>query len=282
MYFCLMRFLKIVFDFYLNSSIHVALAVYALSWITLNNFGITYDENILYFNFYATITGYNFVKYFGLAKFHHRSLASWLKVIQVFSFLSFLALIYYAFKLETQTLIWIVAFSIITFLYAIPFLPKHLFLDQQQNLRSISGLKIYVIAAVWSGVTVLLPLINNDYTLNYDVGITFIQRFIFVIALMLPFEIRDMKYDSLKLSTIPQRIGIAKTKIIGALLLVGFFVLEYLKDDININGILVKSAITVITLIFVLLAYKNQSKYYSAFWVEGIPVAWLILLILFG
>lgn len=275
-----MRFLKIVFDFYLNSSIHVALAVYALSWITLNNFSITYDEDILYFNFYATITGYNFVKYFGLAKFHHRSLASWLKVIQIFSFISFLVLVYYAFKLETKTLIWIAAFGIITFLYAIPFLPKHLFLDKQQNLRSISGLKIYVIALVWSGVTVLLPLLNNNYTLNYDVGITFLQRFIFVIVLMLPFEIRDMKYDSLKLSTIPQRIGITKTKIIGVLLLVGFFVLEYLKDDIHFNRALVKCIITLATLIFVMLAYKNQSKYYSAFWVEGIPIIWLVLLIL--
>ena len=100
-----MRILKTLLDFYINSSIHVALSVYALTWITLNEFQIEYDENILYFNFYATITGYNFVKYFGLAKFHHRRLASWLKVIQIFSFICFLALGYYALNLETKTLI---------------------------------------------------------------------------------------------------------------------------------------------------------------------------------
>ena len=74
----------------MNSSIHVALAVYAMTWITLLSFDLAYDENALYFVFYATITAYNFVKYFGLAKFHHRRLASWLKAIQVFSAIAFI------------------------------------------------------------------------------------------------------------------------------------------------------------------------------------------------
>ena len=47
---------------------------------------------------------------------------------------------------------------------------------------------------------------------------------------MLPFEIRDMQYDSLKLSTIPQRIGVMKTKIIGVFMLL-FFLLEFFKDE---------------------------------------------------
>ena len=35
------------------------------------------------------------------------------------------------------------------------------------------------------------------------------QRFLFVVVAILPFEIRDIQYDSLKLSTIPQQIGVA-------------------------------------------------------------------------
>lgn len=275
-----MRLFKNVFDFYLNSSIHVALSVFALTWITLKEFHIDYDENMLYFNFYATITGYNFVKFFGLAKFHHRSLANWLKVIQIFSLFCFLALCYYAFRLQTKTLLWIGGFGAVTFLYAIPFLPKHFFLDKQQNLRSVSGLKIYVIALVWSGVTVFLPLLNNNYDIDTEVVITSIQRGLFVVVLMLPFEIRDMKYDSLKLSTIPQQIGIKKTKIIGVFLLVVFFFLEYFKDEININNLLALLITTSITLLLVLLSRENQGKYYSAFWVEGIPVIWLVILML--
>ena len=275
-----MRMVKQLFSFYINSSIHVALSVFSLTWITLIEYNFLYDENVLCFVFFATITGYKFVKYFGVAKFHHRSLASWLKAIQIFSFSCFVLMCYYAFQLEENTLICIAVFGVITFLYAIPFLPKHLFLDKQHNLRSIGGLKIYLIALVWSGVTVFLPLINQQYAIDTNVIITGLQRYVFVIVLMFPFEIRDLRYDSLKLSTIPQKIGIKQTKIIGVLLLVLFFFLEFFKDEIAFSSTFLLLVITVITGLFLIFSKVEQKNYYSAFWVEGVPILWLVLLLL--
>ena len=274
-----MDILKRVFNFYLNSSIHVALSVYALTWVTLIQFGIDYDKNSLYFVFYASITGYNFVKYFGVAKFHHRSLASWLKAIQIFSLVAFLALCYYASQLQMKTLILIGILGLITFLYAIPLLPRKYFIDEHKNLRQINGLKIYVIGLVWSFTTVVLPLVNNEVSLDFDVIIIGIQRFIFVIVLMLPFEIRDLNYDNLKLGTIPQRIGVKKTKFIGVLLLMVFMMLEFSKDELTSNAPISTLLIMFVTLLFVIFSNKNQSKYYSAFWVESLPVVWLIMLL---
>ena len=274
-----MRVLKHFFDFYLNSSIHVALAVYSLSWITLKSFNIQYDENVLYFIFFATITGYNFVKFFGIAKWHHRSLSTWLKVIQIFSLLCFVLMCFYGLKLKTEVIFYILGFGLVTFLYAIPFLPKRFYMDRQQNLRNISGLKVYVIALVWAGVTVVLPILNNDYHLNADVVITTLQRFVFVIALMLPFEIRDLSYDSLKLATIPQKIGVKQTKIIGVLLLMLFFFLEFFKDNLQANSILILVIVLMITLLFVIFSKKERSRYYSAFWVESVPIMWLLLIL---
>ena len=276
-----MEVLKRIFDFYINSSIHVALSVFSLAWITLLEFELPYDKNVLFFIFFASITGYNFVKFFGLAKFHHRSLAKWLKYIQLFSLVCFLLMCYYVLQLEQTTLVYISVFGFVTFLYAIPFLPKKIFLDEKQNLRSLSGLKVYVIALVWCGVTVFLPLVNADFSMNWDVSITAIQRFVFVLVLMLPFEIRDLQYDSVKLATIPQQIGIKKTKVIGVLLLMVFFFLDYLKDDMQLMNLLVLLVVTAITLLSVVLAKKEQSKYYSAFFVEGIPVLWLLLVLVF-
>ena len=54
-----------------------------------SEFEIDFNISLLWFVFFASITGYNFVKFFGLAKFHHRSLATWLKLIQVISIFSF-------------------------------------------------------------------------------------------------------------------------------------------------------------------------------------------------
>ncbi|WNH13432.1 hypothetical protein [Thalassobellus suaedae] len=277
-----MSVLKKLLNFYINSSIHVALSVYSLTWLTLIEFDISYDEHVLYFIFYATITGYNFVKYFGIAKFHHRSLTNWLKSIQLFSFFCFLLMCYYGLQLNKITLFYIAVFGIVTFLYAIPFLPKRLFLDSQHNLRSIGGLKIYLIGLVWSGVTVFLPLINNDYFINADVILTGVQRYIFIIVLMLPFEIRDLRYDSLKLSTVPQKIGVKQTKAIGVILLLVFFFLEFFKNDIMLSEILILLIITVFTLLLLVYSKIEQRKYYSALWVEGLPILWLVMMLLFN
>jgi hypothetical protein len=276
-----MAILKRFLNFYINTSVHVALSACALTWMTLIQFGINYDENSLFFVFFASVTGYNFVKYFGIAKFHHRSLAGWLKTIQVFSLMAFLALCYYAFKLETDTLVLIAILGAITFLYAIPLLPKKYFIDEQKNLRQISGLKVYIIALVWTFATVVLPLVNNKVMLDYDVWITSIQRFVFVIVLMLPFEIRDLNYDSLKLATIPQKIGVKKTKVIGVVMLIVFVMLEFLKDELAGVSIISSVLIGFITLLFLIFSHKNQSKYYSAFWVEGLPILWLVLVLVF-
>ena len=135
---------------------------------------------------------------------------------------------------------------------------------------------------MWSGVTVFLPILSNELSISADVLITGVQRFIFVILLMLPFEIRDLKFDNLKLSTIPQKIGVKQTKIIGAALVLTIFLLEFFKDGITINGILVLLVVLVIALLFLLYSKIDQNKYYSSFWVEGLPILWLILLLAFN
>ncbi len=281
MYFCFMALLKQIFNFYIDSSIHVALAVFALSWVTLLEFGIPYDRAVLYFIFFASITGYNFVKYFGLARFHHRSLTNWLKLIQVFSLMCFIGMCYFALKLELISLVAILGFGVVTFLYAIPFLPNKILYDKHKNLRNVSGLKVYIIALVWAGVTVVLPILNNHVPLDTNVVVTGFQRFVFVTVLMFPFEIRDLNYDSLKLATIPQQIGIKNTKIVGVLLLMLFFLLEFLKPQLSVEHTVSMLITMFVTLMFLIFANRNQGRYYSSFWVEGIPLVWLLLLLVF-
>ena len=223
-----MKVFKQIFNFYINSSVHVALSVLSLTWITLLDLHNNLDASLLFFVFFATITGYNFVKYFGVAKFHHRSLTTRLKAIQIFSFFCFVMMCYFSLFLGGKTLYFIGGFGLITFLYAIPFLPKRYFIDQQHNLRSVVGLKIYLIALVWTGVTVFLPVIEYNFSINQTIVLLALQRFLIVIVLMLPFEIRDLQYDSLRLSTLPQQIGVRFTKLLGIVLLVVILFLDYI------------------------------------------------------
>jgi len=260
---------------------HVALAVLAMTYVTLLELHLGPDWNLLYFVFFSTITGYNFVKYFGLARFHHRSLANWLKVIQLFSLFCFLLMLWFALQLAFQTLLWICVFALVTFLYAVPFLPRHLFMDHERNLRNIGGIKVYVIGVVWAGVTVLLPVLNDGTAFTLDVWLTAFQRFLLVMLLMLPFEIRDLQYDSLRLATIPQKIGIKNTKIIGVVLAVVFLMLEFLKEELTTKLIILTLAITLITVLFILFTNKKRTDYYSSFWVESVPILWLLLHFIF-
>ena len=276
-----MKQLKPVFDFYINSSMHVALAVFSMTYVSLLEFNLPLDWSLLFFVFFSTITGYNFVKFFGITKFHYRSLTKSLQVIQVFSMVSIIMMLWFAFQLETETILYIGLFAFITFLYAIPFLPRRFSMYQQKTLRNIGGLKVYVIGLVWSGVTVLLPILDNKEPFDMDVWITAVQRFILVMMLMLPFEIRDLQYDSLKLATIPQKIGTKNTKIMGVLLGIVFLFLEFFKDELNQKVIALTFAMAIITLILIVFANRTRSDYYSSFWVESVPIIWLILHLIF-
>jgi len=272
-----MGFVKQLFNFYINSSIHVALSVYALTRISFIEFNLPDNDSVLYFNFFATITGYNFVKYFGVAKFRYKDLAIWLRLIQLFSLLCFVLMLFFMAHLGTETLFYVAVFCVLTFLYAIPFLPKYSLLEKFGNLRSIGGLKVFLIALIWTGVTVVLPLIESSALVVFDVFLTCAQRFLFVVALMLPFEIRDLQHDHLKLHTIPQVLGLFKTKLLGAVLLVVICVLQFFKNEYSPALNLVLILIMSYTFLLILISKKEQRLYYSSFVVEAVPVVWWLL-----
>jgi hypothetical protein len=268
-----MKVLKKLLDFYLNASIHVAFAVYALLRITEIYFDLSYNKNIDYFILFGTITGYNFVKYAGVAKLHHKSLTDGLKIIQIFSFLSFLALCYFAYLVPIKTLLIAMPFCLLTVLYAVPFLSGF-----AKSLRQVSYLKIIVVALVWAGFTVLIPLADAQEEITLNIVFLMVQRFLIVIVLILPFDIRDVKYDAISLQTIPLKIGVEKTKRLGLMLLVFSLILEYLFA----SELMVKTPFMIfffLLILFLMRAKTTQSKYYSSFWVESLPIVWWLVLL---
>lgn len=267
-----MQGLKNILDFYINSSIHVALAVVSLSLLSFLEYDIKIDQDLLFFIFFGSITGYNFVKYAGIAKLHHASLARNLQMIQIFSFFCFLGLVYFTFQQELEILIVAGVLGCFTLLYAIPFGKN------RQNLRNIGGVKIFIIALVWAGVVVILPLLGKIPI--REISITFSQRFLFVIAITLPFEIRDLKFDSGQLNTIPQQIGIANTKKIGYVLLGVMLLLEFLMPYSSLVNFTALVLTLLVSAYFIKAAEIDQGHYYSALWVEGIPVFWSICWVL--
>ncbi|WP_298484255.1 hypothetical protein [uncultured Maribacter sp.] len=270
-----MKVLKSLFNFYLDASIHVALAVVSLLLATGLLFSIKIDNHLLSFVFFSTICGYNFIKYGVEAKKYILVANKYHKNIQLFSFIALAICIYTIFYLQYKTILGLLVLLALTGLYAIPVLP-HI-----KKFRDFGGFKIISVAMVWAGITVIIPVLNIDLPLTWDVWVETIQRFILVLILLIPFEIRDLKYDSPELKTLPQRYGVTKSKIIGAFGVLVFFLLIYVKDTITTIDILSKGILFLTLGILMYVTKRNQNKYFASFWVESIPIFWYILFLFF-
>ena len=269
-----MKFLKAIFAFYINSSIHVALAVVALLAITVLEYGLKVPHPLWPFVFLGTLTGYNFVKYAKVAGLHHRSLTNSLKSIQVFSAVCFVILGIIIFQISLSTLLIAAGFGLLTFFYAVPFI-------KNKNLRGFSGIKIFVVAVVWAGVTVIIPVVASKTSICKDVLITFLQRVLVVVALLLPFEIRDVRYDAQNLKTLPQQIGVRNTKLLGQGVLLLCLGSEFFKHNATVAYIFSLLLFCVVLGWLILISKKEQTRYFSSFWVEGMPILWFLAFILF-
>ena len=259
-----MKIFKQIFDFYLNSSIHVGMSCYALVRITQQLFEIPFDASMSYFAFFGTIVGYNFVKYDALARIHRRNMRNELKTIALLSFCALLAVGYFFLQLQRITQILSLAFLVLV------------------NARNWAGIKIYMVSICWVGVTVFLPIINSEIPLMASVFQLAAQRFILIFVLILIFEIIDLKYDDPYLKTVPQQIGVLNTKKVGSFLLVLFVVLEFLDRSFTTSLFILKLGIAMSTMFFLLFANEQKSKYYSSFWVESIPIFWWVLFCAIG
>lgn len=105
--------------------------------------------------------------------------------------------------------------------YVIPFL------DGKKRLRDLNHIKIFLIAFVWSWVTVILPALELGFFYEKNIWLMAMERVLFVFAITLPFDIRDLKVDThSEVKTIPAIIGIKKTKQLGALVLLVTFLIS--------------------------------------------------------
>lgn len=269
-----MRVIRIVLNFYIQGSIHVALSALALTWLTVVSFNILLDWILFGFVFLATIAGYNFVLYAGTVKRHHRYLPPNLRLLILFSLLIFLAMCWFLWLLPIPLWWWILLTALLTLFYAVPAFPGG------KNLRNVSGLKIGIIATVWAIVTVVFPLAHSNTGFGETELLLLLQRFLFIMALALPFEIRDLKSDALSLGTIPQRIGIKNTKILGVVLLGLVGLLEFWLQTFLPNPLQWTYLILIVTAVFLLFSNPKRSTYFTTFWVDGIPILWLVLEVL--
>lgn len=140
----------------------------------------------------------------------------------------------------------------------------------EKFIRKIPLLKVFYVGLVWALVNSWLSF--KDF--NFPI---FAISFLFVTALVLPFDIRDMKRD--EIVTFPRLIGIQKTKYLAYFMVFGACILSviYLQSSFSIAFVLA----SVFTFILIYFSENTNDDSYFSFWVElcsGLPFLFLILL----
>ena len=265
-----MLFIKKLFDFYIKSSFHLGVCVVSLYIISIYKLQIDLNYYILTCLFSSTIVVYNFIKYASTLPYYFFVQNAPIKKIQIVSFFFGFFLFYSLFFLSVEALFFGFFLFLICVLYVFPI--NH----SISNFRNRSKIKIFLVAICWSGSTVIFPFIESN-NINYgDSMLLFVQFFLFVIVCTVPFEIRDLKYDSNDLKTIPQIYGTNNSKYISYVLIFIFFSISFISNGTSID--LISDLLISFVLVFIIyLTKENQGKYFSSFWVESLPIYWLII-----
>ena len=187
--------------------------------------------------------------------------------------------------LQPKTILLLIPTGLITFAYSVPVLKLK---GKKKRLREIFLVKITSLAFIWSLITVTLPMVDMGVSVFTTSSIfIFTERFLFMYAICVPFEIRDMEQEKKWGNmTLPQRIGVTWCKITGLLALLLFMILVWIQFGNvpeSIYHILVPQCITaIVAALLIVFSNHHRSKYYFRIFVDGTMQLQLILLLLFN
>ncbi|MDD3722255.1 MAG: hypothetical protein PHW92_07195 [Lutibacter sp.] len=279
-----MKLFRKIVVFYVFSNFHVAFAGFSLTKITLIGFGLADNFTPLFVAF-SILLSYNFIRFYEIKEGRLNWFKDWffmnIKELLVLMILSIFGLGYISFfrEFNIKSILILFPFAFMTFFYAIPLFKIG---KLEVSFRNFPMIKIFSIAIAWAGISVFFPLDEWNYQFTSAVYLEFFQRILFLLAITIPFDIRDVETDSKSLKTLPQTLGITNSKILGTLCLIGLLLMETFKENFTYVGLLVVLIVSIITGLLLWFSSPKQSRFYTGFWVESIPIIWLGLLVYFN
>lgn len=195
------------------------------------------------------------------------------KGLTFLSILSLLISLISSLFLSVSSIVLLVHLFAIAIMYGLPF---RLF-NNKVALRRIPLLKPFLIAYVWSITTVLLPVFENSGALfSEKVLWLLLQRFLFILALVLPFDIRDHAVDrNENILTIPLLLGVERTKILICLLFaVNLIISLFLQSGWVVIGS--KFFSYLVAMVIIVKVEEAKDDYYYTLGVDGIMLLYCV------
>lgn len=185
---------------------------------------------------------------------------------------------------NSMILTWFILPGTLSLLYATPMFT---FRRVRITLREVPGLKIYLILFVWLWVSAFIPYVSDvsaGTSFTPDFVLFCMQRALFLFALLIPFDIRDLKTDYAFQKTIPQMIGLRRSLWLAAValsaygLIAGFRWWDGSIDFSTFAGLILTG---IITSALIMRTHEDRSALYFTFlidsmlWVQFVLI-WLL------
>lgn len=164
---------------------------------------------------------------------------------------------------------WLLPVMVLAFFYVTPFTSSS---GRSIGLRSIPLLKAFLIAVLWSLVTVAVPMrLDSAHHGTFTIAANACMRLPLFLGLVIAFDIRDHGADEPSLRTLPMVFGIRGAKMISVVLLAfsalfSWVFLHRLEYPLSASAVLLGYAYAVV---LVLRAKPVRDPIYFALLVDG-------------
>jgi len=264
----------------------IAACAVAMTWQTELLLFNKIEVNILtYFVFYATLFLYAIHRIVGLVKvkpflekYRYSIIYHFRNHIKVYAFLGGVGAFYCFFYLSFANQLLLVIPAILSLGYVLPFVKGN------KRLRDFDYIKIFLVAIVWGVITVLMPILERTTDLTLSHLLILLERMLFIFAITLPFDIRDLKIDAhIDVKTIPSIIGIGKTKKLALFCLIIVVLLAGMNVYLGTYQLSYLLAITfscISTLLLINYSDKTDADYFFTGLMDGTMILQFLLVLL--
>ncbi len=193
------------------------------------------------------------------------------RIIIIISAIAFILMIPLVNTLSLNSFLLLAIISLLALSYNIPILK---FGNQRLGLRNMPGAKLFIIAIVWASSCVWIPIMElRSEGIIISAADTFIlvsKRFLFIMAITLPFDIRDLYQDrAFHLKTIPVLIGKKNSMRLCQILLITYMLILFIFAE-TISSEVVALALTVFIANFLIFnTTLKKNEYYYFFLLDG-------------
>ena len=279
-----MKLLRSMLDALVFSNLFIALGAVSLLWCSYLIIGhqIRFDS-LSWLIFLSTWAGYSLIRLNALREDPELSqspLLAWTAKHKKFMITTVavccLGCVFFFLQQVLYVQLAMIATALISWLYVAPFTDRKFW---KIRLRELPMIKTFIVAVTWVIATVVVACQGMQSETVYYWMI--IERFTFILALTIPFDIRDAQFDSeAGITTFAGKYGVKSTKIIAIVLLLIWLALHALFTYVfwsltgHFAGFVPATVVCILAILIILNLHENRSEYWYTLGLDSLLIVY--------